>query len=163
MPSLAINNQDAHEHCSFYGHMVKPEWPLMGLTRRCVSFSFPSLSSAVSFPFSQWSELSGLDGQGGLQVYHSHNEAVFAYQRTWWKKVSTLQLVSCRTESVGGWEWKGHAGLAWLTFLLSSGWKLAPWKMMGDLQGSAGRSSRPLQEHQTLKRSVVPVHWYTAV
>lgn len=107
--------------------------------------SFPSFPSAVSFPFSQWSELAGLDGQGG---YCRGNEAVFAYQSGWWGRVSTMPLDSCRTESAGRCGWKSPTGLAQLSHLLSSGWKLAPWKVMENPQGSA--QSFPSLPHPVL-------------
>lgn len=69
--------------------------------------------------------------------YHRCSEAVFAYQSGWWGKVSTVQLDSCRTESAGHGGWKSPTGLLWLSYLLSSGWKLAPWKVMGDHHCSA--------------------------
>lgn len=65
------------------------------------------------------------------------NKAVFACQSGWWGKISTVQLDSCRIESAGCHGWKSPRGLLWLSYLLSSDWKLAPWKVMADPQGSA--------------------------
>lgn len=48
-----------------------------------------------------------------------------------------MQLDSCRTESAGHYEWKSPTGLLWLSYLLSSGWKLAPRKLRGNPQGFA--------------------------
>lgn len=104
-------------------------------TWRCFPFRFPSFSSAISFPFAQWNNLSGLDGRVGCRYWRC-NEAVFAYQSGWWGSISTVQLDSCRTESAGHCEWKSITGLLWLSYLLSSSWKFAPWKLMGSPQGS---------------------------
>lgn len=60
-----------------------------------------------------------------------------------------------------GMERSHRAGLAY--FLSELRLEIGSMTNDGDLQGSAKRLLRPLQEHQTLKRSAVSVHWYTAL
>lgn len=148
--SSPATNHGAHELLFLWSSGKTPNVALTWLFNLmdlevCFPLRFPSFPSAVSFPFSQWSELSGLDGQGG---YCRCNEAVFAYQSGWWGRVSTMPLDSCRTESAGRCGWKSPTGLPQLSHLLSSGWKLAPWKVMENPQGSA--QSFPSLPHPVL-------------
>lgn len=82
----------------------------------CFPLRFPSFPSAVSFPFSQWSEIVRFRCQGG---YCRCNEAVFAHQSGWWRKVCTTGFLQDRTSRTL-WMEKSHR--APVTFLLAELW-----------------------------------------